>query len=116
MKSRLLSSLILAVGLSAPVLAAAPDAASEKAFDRQKGKIYAAYVKVLREQPQLQGSMDLQFTVSETGKASGCRVVRSELESPQLEGRICQVIEAMAFDPRKTSSTVVKRVEFFPAG
>jgi hypothetical protein len=94
---------------------AAPDESINLAFDRQKGKIYAAYSKTQREQPGLKGRVDLEFTVSALGKGSGCRVVYSEVRSPQLEARLCEVIETMAFGARQSPMTVVKRIDFFPA-
>jgi TonB family protein len=109
-----LLALIVALGV-APVMAAeAPDEAINLAFDRQKGKIYAVYARALREQPTLKGRVDLEFTVAKDGKASGCRVVRSELGSIAVEDQLCTVIEAMDFGPRKGASTVVKRIDFHP--
>jgi len=105
----------LALAFCAAVAAAEPDAAIERALDRGKGRIYAVYAKALRENPQLKGRVQLEFTVSTSGKASNCRVVSSQLGAPEVDAQICDRIESMAFDPRTTPITVTKAVEFFPA-
>jgi len=109
-------ALALTLGFSATAFAAPADAAIEKALDRQKGKLYAAYSQALRQQPGLKGRIDLEFTVGTDGRAGRCRVLHSELESPQLERKLCDTVESMTFDPRQAPSTVTKRLDFFPAG
>jgi TonB family protein len=113
-----------AVALTCTILATAPAGAAENvpdregvevAFDRQKGKIYGAYARALREQPQLKGRIDLEFTLGTDGRASRCRVVRSELGSPPLEAELCKVVEGMDFGPRSAPATIVKRIDFYPA-
>jgi len=108
--------MIALASLCAAALAAPPDAAIEQALDRQKGRLYAAYSKALKAHPGLKGRIDLEFTVSTDGKASRCRVLHSELESAQLEHKLCETIESLTFDPRQSPSSVVKRLDFFPAG
>lgn len=115
MKVSLPITMLLAVVSSSGLFAAAPDDSIAIVFDRYKGKIYAEYAKALREQPGIKGRIDVQFTVEKNGKASGCRVVRSELGSPQLDGRICDVIESMVFDARQAPTTVVKPIHFVPS-
>jgi protein TonB len=105
----------LALGFSAAV-ASAQDAAIEKAFDRGKGKIYAVYAKALRDNPHIKGRVQIEFSISTSGKASHCRVVSSQLGAPQVDAQICDRIESMAFEPRATPITVSKTVEFSPAG
>lgn len=114
MKAALPISFLLAIAFSGALLAEAPDDSIAITFDRNKGKIYAEFVKASREQPGIKGRIDVEFTVGKDGKASGCRVVRSELDSPQLGDRLCEVIEAMAFEPRKAATTVVKPIHFVP--
>jgi TonB family protein len=115
LKTRLLISLGLALGFSAAALSAPPDDSIERALDRGKGKLHAVYSRALRGQPELKGRIDLQFTVGTDGRATRCRVLHSELQSAQVEKKLCDAVEAMAFDPRQAPSTVVKRFDFFPA-
>jgi TonB family protein len=113
---KLLEITLAVIFTAGAAVAVPPDEAIERAIDRQKGRLYAAYAKALRQQPRLQGRIDLQFTVEKDGRASGCRVLHSELDSAQLEHKLCQTVEAMMFDPRQAPSTVSKRFDFFPAG
>jgi len=115
-KHDLLASMVMALAFAAAAMAAPPDASIETTFDRNKGKLYAEYRKALREQPGLKGRVDLEFTVSTLGKASGCRVVRDELPAPQLVASLCDIVEAMSFDARKAPTTVTKPLTFFPVG
>lgn len=108
--------LAILMGLFTAAHAAPPDAAIEKVLDRGKGRIYAKYTRALQERPELQGRVDLEFTVAKDGKASGCRVAYSELGHPPLEKQLCETIESMPFESRQAPITVVKKLEFFPAG
>src|SRR5262249_55030330 len=47
----------------------------ELVFDKNKGAIYALYSRALRDQPELQGKMVLEFTVAPSGEVTMCRVV-----------------------------------------
>ena len=89
--------------------------AVEIAFDRQKGKIHAAYLKALHQQPEIKGRIDFAFTLETDGSASRCRVVRSELGAPALEAELCKIVEGMTFVPRKVPVSITKPIHFFPA-
>lgn len=88
---KLISSIVLATALlcatAGPLVAA--DAGVEQAFDRNEGSIYALHGRALRENP--------------------------ELNDPDLEARLVERIKLFRFPPRKTPTTVVKPIEFFPA-
>jgi periplasmic protein TonB len=88
----------------------------ELEFDRNKGAIYALYSRALRERPELQGKMVLEFTISSTGEVTACRVVSSELNDPELERKIIARVRLIRFPPRDVESmTTTKPIEFFPA-
>jgi TonB family protein len=106
---------LLALAFCAAVATAESDVPIERAFDRSKGKIYAVYAQALRENPGLKGQVQIEFTVSTSGKASNCRVLSSQLGAPEVDARLCDRIESIAFDPRSKSITVTKRLEFVPA-
>ena len=84
------------------------------AFDRHKGRLYAAYAKELRVNPTLQGKADLVIDVAETGEVTGCRVRSSTLGSPTLEAKLCEVVRSIKLAPRDAGFTAVKPVDFFP--
>jgi periplasmic protein TonB len=88
----------------------------ELEFDRNKGAIYALYSRALRERPELQGKMVLEFTISPSGDVTACRVVSSELNDPELERKIVARVKLIRFAARDVESmTTTKPIEFFPA-
>jgi protein TonB len=85
-------------------------------FDRNKGAIYALYNRALRERPELQGKMVLEFTIAASGEVTACRVVSSELKDAELERKIIARVKAIRFPARDVEPIVVtKTIEFFPA-
>jgi periplasmic protein TonB len=87
----------------------------ELEFDRNKGAIYALYSRALRERPELQGKMVLEFTISSSGEVTACRVVSSELNDPELERKIVARVRQIRFPARAVESiTTTKPIEFFP--
>ena len=88
----------------------------ELVFDRNKGAIYALYSRALRERPELQGKMVLEFTIAPSGEITACRVVSSELQDPELERKIVARVKQIRFEPRDVEAmTTTKPIEFFPA-
>ena len=88
----------------------------ELVFDRNKGAIYSLYSRALRERPELQGKMVLEFTVAPSGEVTMCRVVSSELNDPELERKIVARVKLFRFEPRDVENvTTVKPIDFFPA-
>ncbi len=60
----------------------------ETIFDRNKGALYALYTRAQRENPELQGKLVLEITISPAGEVTMARVVSSELKDPELERKI----------------------------
>ena len=88
----------------------------ELIFDRNKGAIYALYSRALREVPELQGKMVLEFTISPTGEVTMCRVVSSELNDPDLEKKIVARVRLFRFEAKDVETiTTTKPIDFFPA-
>jgi len=88
----------------------------ELEFDRNKGAIYALYSRALRERPELQGKMVLEFTIAPTGEVTSCRVVSSELNDPELERKIVARVKLIRFPAKDVEPmTTTKPIEFFPA-
>jgi len=88
----------------------------ELVFDRNKGAIYALYSRALREQPDLQGKMVLEFTIAPTGEVTMCRVVSSEIRDPELERKIVARVRLFRFEARDVETiTTTKPIDFFPA-
>jgi len=88
----------------------------ELIFDRNKGAIYALYSRALRDQPELQGKMVLEFTISPTGEVTMCRVVSSELNDAELERKIVSRVRLFRFEAKDVETiTTTKPIDFFPA-
>jgi periplasmic protein TonB len=88
----------------------------ELVFDRYKGALYALHSRAVREQPDLQGKMVIEFTVAPSGEVTMCRVVSSELNNPDFETKIITRIRAFRFEARDVEAiTVTKPIDFFPA-
>jgi periplasmic protein TonB len=84
-------------------------------FDRNKGAIYALYERVLRQQPDLQGKLVLEFTIAPGGEVTECRVVSSELHDPDLERLIVARVKLFRFEPKDVAAiTTTKPIEFVP--
>jgi TonB family protein len=87
----------------------------ELEFDRNKGAIYALYSRALRDRPELQGKMVLEFTIAPSGEVIACRVVSSELNDPELERKIIARVRQIRFTGRDVENiTTTKPIEFFP--
>jgi periplasmic protein TonB len=88
----------------------------ELVFDRNKGAIYALYSRELRQHPELQGKLVLEFTISPSGEVTMCRVVSSDLNDPDLERKIIARVRLFRFEPKDVSPiTTTKPIDFFPA-
>lgn len=88
----------------------------ELIFDRNKGAIYALYSRALRERPDLQGKMVLEFTIAPSGEVTMCRIVSSELNDPELERKIVARVRLFRFESKDVETvTTTKPIDFFPA-
>jgi TonB family protein len=84
-------------------------------FDKNKGALYALYGRALRDQPELQGKLVLEFTIAPSGEITACRVVSSELNDPELEKKIVARVRLIRFKPADVEPlTVSKPIDFFP--
>jgi TonB family protein len=84
-------------------------------FDRNKGAIYALYGRALRDAPDLQGKLVLEFTIAPSGEVTECHVVSSELKDPELERKIVARVKLFRFEAKDVASiTTTKPIEFVP--
>lgn len=88
----------------------------ELVFDREKGAIYALYSRELRQHPELQGKLVLEFTIAPSGEVTMCRVVSSDLNDPELERKIVARVRLFRFEAKDVAPiTTTKPIDFFPA-
>jgi TonB family protein len=84
-------------------------------FDRNKGAIYALYGRALRDVPDLQGKLVLEFTIAPSGDVTECHVVSSELKDPDLERKIVARVKLFHFEAKDVAAiTTTKPIEFVP--
>jgi periplasmic protein TonB len=84
-------------------------------FDRNKGAIYALYGRMLRDIPDLQGKLVLEFTIAPSGEVTECHVVSSELKNAELESKIVARVKLFRFEARDVATiTTTKPIEFVP--
>jgi protein TonB len=85
-------------------------------FDRNKGAIYALYGRALRDEPDLQGKLVLEFTIAPSGEVTECHVVSSELKDPDLERKIVARVKLFRFEAKDVANiTTTKPIEFVPS-
>ncbi|HEX7114762.1 MAG TPA: AgmX/PglI C-terminal domain-containing protein [Steroidobacter sp.] len=85
-------------------------------FDRNKGAIYAIYTRALRDNPNLQGKLVLQLTISPEGTVTRCEVISSELNDPEFERKLVARVKMFRFEAKDVGTiTVTKPIDFFPA-
>src|SRR3984957_17806191 len=84
-------------------------------FDRHKGAIYALYGRALRDIPDLQGKLVLEFTIAPSGEVTECHVVSSELKNAELEAKIVARVKLFRFEAKDVAAiTTTKPIEFVP--
>jgi outer membrane biosynthesis protein TonB len=85
-------------------------------FERNKGAIYALYNRALREDPSLQGKVVVELKIAPSGEVIGCRVVSTELKTPDLESKLVARIRGFDFGAKDVDAMVVTwPVDFLPS-
>jgi periplasmic protein TonB len=85
-------------------------------FERNKGAIYAIYNRALREDPSLQGKVTFELKIAPGGNVLNCRVVASELKTPELEQKLLARIGQFDFGAKEVDTMVVSfPVDFLPS-
>lgn len=88
----------------------------ERVFDLNKGRIYTIYNRALRSNPALEGKVLLKLTITPDGRVTSCEVVSSELNDPELEQKLIQLVSTFQFETKNVETiTTTKPIDFFPA-
>ncbi|MGD9841699.1 MAG: TonB family protein [Steroidobacteraceae bacterium] len=86
-------------------------------LDSNKGAIFALYTRALRSNPELMGKVVLKLIISPDGDITSCQIVSSELNNPELEGKLVARIKSIRFPAQDVGvAEVTYPIEFFPAG
>ncbi len=85
-------------------------------FERNKGSIYAIYNRALREDPALQGKVVVELKIAPSGEVVDCRIVSSELKTPELERKLLARIKQFDFGAKQVDQMVVTYpLDFLPS-
>ena len=85
-------------------------------FERNKGSIYAIYNRALREDPALQGKVVLKLTIAPSGSVVDCKIVSSELHTPDVESKLLARIRQFDFGAKDVNEMVVNYpLDFLPS-
>jgi len=85
-------------------------------FEKNKGAIYAIYNRALREEPGLQGKVVLELKIAPAGNVLECRIVSSDLKSPELEAKLLARIRQFDFGAKDVDQmNVTWPVDFLPS-
>jgi protein TonB len=85
-------------------------------FERNKGAIYALYNRALRDDASLQGKVVVELKIAPSGEVVGCRVVSTELKTPELETKLVARIRGFDFGAKDVDAMVVTwPVDFLPS-
>ena len=85
-------------------------------FERNKGAIYAIYNRALREDPGLQGKVVVELKIAPSGGVTSCRLVSSELKTPELEQKLLARIRQFDFGAKDVDDMVVSwPLDFLPS-
>ncbi len=85
-------------------------------FERNKGSIYSIYNRALREEPGLQGKVVLELKIAPAGNVIECRIVSSELKTPELEAKLLARIRQFDFGAKDVDQmNVTWPVDFLPS-
>ena len=85
-------------------------------FERNKGAIYAIYNRALREEPGLQGKVVLELKIAPAGNVIDCKIISSELKTPELEAKLLARIRQFDFGTKDVDQMIVTwPVDFLPS-
>ena len=88
----------------------------EQVFQKNKGAIYSIYNRALRKDPTLPGKVVVELTIAPNGKVTQCRIISSELNTPDLERKIVARIKLFKFKSANVPATTVKYpIDFLPS-
>jgi TonB family protein len=88
----------------------------ELVFDQNKGAIFALYNRALRRDAGLQGKVVLELTIDPSGAVTACRIISSDLNDQELEGKLVQRVRMFRFQAKDVATvTTTKPIDFFPA-
>jgi hypothetical protein len=84
-------------------------------FDILQGRLYSAYQKALRDNPNLQGTVVLKMEIQPDGTVTRCDIGSSELADPDLEAKIKTIVKSANFGSQPVEVwSGTHSINFFP--
>lgn len=69
----------------------------QQGFDSIGSRVDLAYQKALRDNPTLQGTVTVALAITPDGSVTSCSISATELNSPELEAKICVIVKGHNF-------------------
>lgn len=76
-----------------------------RVMDKNKAAIFAIYNRALRQNPTLQGKVVVKMVIEPNGSVSAASVVSSDLNDPDLEGKIISRLKLIRFAADNVTQT-----------
>lgn len=87
-----------------------------RTLERQKGGVFALFNKASRNNPELGGRFIFKFVIQPSGQVTNLKLVSSELNSPELEQKMLEMIKKIDFGKEDLKATDVEYTyNFFPS-
>jgi TonB family protein len=84
-------------------------------LDRGQSALYAMYLRLLREKPQLRGVVTVRITIAPSGQVTACKIVSSALREPEFEKKIVARLMLLNFGAKDVPEmTLDFPIHFFP--
>ena len=84
-------------------------------FQRYKGAITQMYQRARREDPTLKGKVVFEITIEPSGAVSACKVLSSEMNAPDLLGKVVARIKTISFGAKDVPAMTINfPFEFIP--
>lgn len=85
-------------------------------LDKNKSALYTLYNRAVRENPDMQGVVEVKMTIAPTGEVSNCLISKSQLNNEDFEKKLCQRIKLFKFENKDVAPLeLTKPYSFFPA-
>lgn len=76
-----------------------------RVMDKNKAAIFAIYNRALRQNPALQGKVVVKMMIEPNGSVSAASIVSSDLQDPELEGKILARLRLIRFSAADVTQT-----------
>lgn len=83
------------------------DTSVDMTIKRNMNRFRGCYLKEVTKNPSLAGRVDVDFSIDDTGKVNGAKILKSELQNPVVEKCILMHLQGIQFDPSVGGTAVI---------